>query len=574
MDLKCPNAINACNFSISGLIDPSGAVLPSVLFNPPILGESLIKIGKFNFSIYNELDEFVPLTNLTISNSDYSWPTPSISYSKYNLTAKIWAPIAFNDIKITSLPIIFAEFTSPNEFLIKMDFYAKTSSSLSHQMKHSIFVSKDGSEFTQESSHEVLLKGNRSTIAFVVWHDNLYSCNFYNSASEMLNQLDIKDLLLKTQQIEQYLPQVTDDHRILLNLELVPAFSLTRIIKSGELLTMGYCELNQRDSYWTSFVHLILFKNAEIKMINESCQGQLNTGKIPTTLLPLIERKYDIDITAYFVLRIVRFIRYYLDDCNSTENSNKELFELAEKWYNHAKKAIEYLASLRDEKQVPYARDFWADWKDVKGMNDRLYGPHFVLITKAAVKEFNWLSSLLKKNSIEIEINCEPLWNGQFYQDVMRDGSSDGRFHEDQLICQLWNVCGKERYESMLSYAEKIENKFGLPETFPFYPANEFGYNVGEYHNGGIWPWLSFADAAARIASGHRKSGEELLLKVAKNNIISSGSLCSFEFNNGVTGTSGGNCIQGWNACAILPFSLCSDNPRNHFEKLLREMSE
>ena len=46
-DLKCPNAVNACNFSISGSIDPSGAVLPSVLFNPPILGQSLLEVAKF-----------------------------------------------------------------------------------------------------------------------------------------------------------------------------------------------------------------------------------------------------------------------------------------------------------------------------------------------------------------------------------------------------------------------------------------------------------------------------------------------------------------------------------------------
>lgn len=562
-DLKSPNAINACNFSISGLIDPSGAILPSVLFNPPILGESLIEVAYFDFSILNDNNEYIPLSNLAMTNSDFAWPIPSISYSLYNLNVRTWAPVSFNDVKNTSLPIIFVEFTSPKEFLIKVDFFPKSSNSILDQIKFSIFVSKEGGEFVEETLGQTFLKGNRQVVAFVIWHDNLYSANYYNSANEMMNKLDMNELRLKTQQIEQYLPQVSVDNRLLLNLELVPAFALTRIIKSGELLTMGYCELNQRDSFWTSFVHLILFKESEIKMINESCDGQLESGKIPTTLLPLIERKFDIDITAYFILRIVRFVRYYEEE--------NDTIELANKWYPYAQKAVEYLSSLRDEKNVPYARDYWADWKDVPGMNNRLYGPHFVLITKAAIKEFNWLSSLLKRNFTYIEINSEPLWNGTFYQDVMRDSSSDQRFHQDQMICELWNVCGTDRYESMLSHAEKLENQFGLPETLPFYPE-KYGYPVGEYHNGGIWPWLSFADAAARIASGHRKSGENLLLKVAKTDIISFGDLCSNEYNNGITGLGGGNNIQGWNSCAILPFSLCSSDPRNHFDKLIKEM--
>lgn len=560
-DLKSPNAINACNFSISGLIDPSGAVLPSVLFNPPILGESLIEAAKFSFSILGDNDEYIPLSKLAITKSDFAWPIPSLSYSPYNLDVRSWAPISFNSIKETSLPVIFTEFTSPKEFSIKIDFLVQTS----NQIKPAIFISKEGGEFFEENSNQIFLRGNHQIVAFVIWHENLYSTNFYISANEMMKNLDVNELRLKTQQIEQYLPQVTTDNRLLLNLELVPAFALTRVIKSGEILTMGYCELNQRDSFWTSFVHLLLFKEAEIKMINESCQGQLESGKIPTTLLPLIERKFDIDITSYFVLRIVRFVRYYYEE--------KETIELAEKWYPYARKSIEYLSSLRDKKNVPYARDYWADWKDVPGMNNRLYGPHFVLITKAAVKEFKYLSSLLKKDFNSVEINSEPLWNGSFYQDIMRDGSSDERFHQDQMICELWNVCGSDRYESMISHAEKLENNFGLPETLPLYPAN-FGYPTGDYHNGGIWPWLSFADAAARMAAGHKKSGENLLLKVAKTNILSFGDLCSNEYNNGISGRGGGNNIQGWNSCAILPFSLCSNNPRNHFDKLIKSMRQ
>ncbi|OHT05906.1 hypothetical protein TRFO_26178 [Tritrichomonas foetus] len=605
MELKCPDSINACNFSISGLIDPSGNILPKVYFNPPVLGESLHQIISFHFSLlYN--DNYIPLSQFKVINSDFAWPIPSITYSLNKLTARCWSPISFNDIKTTSLPVIFVEFSSPKEFSIQLDI---KSIEKFDGAEFSIFISSEEGPFEQKQLGQLFLHGKKQIIAFAIWHDNLYSANFYKNSNEMIQNIVYRELKHKTQQIEEYLPQLRVDKRILLNLELVPAFALTRIIKSGELLTMGYCELNQRDSFWTSFVHLILFKEAEIKMIDESCEGQLETGKIPTTLIPLIERKFDIDITAYFILRIVRFIRYYeFAETNSRQNNNptitknhhehegthqhddkneslnmnetnsegesvvdKRTMDLAEKWYPYAKKAINYLASLRDDKNVPFARDFWADWKDIKGINNRLYGPHFVLLTKAAVKEFNWLSKKIGENPLDIEINVEPLWNGEYYQDVMRDSTSDGRFHQDQMITELWNVCGKERYKSMLEKAEELENQFGLPETLPFYP-DDFGYPIGEYHNGGIWPWLSFADAAARISAGYRKSGEKLLLTVANTDILSFGDLCSNEYHHGVTGHGGGNNIQGWNSCAILPFSLYSNDPRNHYSKLLQDM--
>lgn len=81
--------------------------------------------------------------------------------------------------------------------------------------------------------------------------------------------------------------------------------------KKGELVTMGYRELNQRDSYWTSWLHLVFYKDLERKMIEESIEWQQPSGKIPTTILPLIEREDDLDINAFFILRIARFYRYY-----------------------------------------------------------------------------------------------------------------------------------------------------------------------------------------------------------------------------------------------------------------------
>jgi hypothetical protein len=358
---------------------------------------------------------------------------------------------------------------------------------------------------------------------------------------------------------ESYLPLTKPEHRILLNNELVSAFILTRTLYTGEILTMGYQELNQRDSFWTSWIHLILFRFAEETMIKETCQGQLPSGKIPTTLLPLIEREWDIDITAYFVLRVARYLHYHKDKQKVRE------------WSPYARKAVQYLVSLCDAHRTPWARDWWADWKDVSGMGNRLYGAHFVFMVKAAIKEFNWVACQLGEAPFDFQVNIEPLWNGKYFQDVMRDGSTDGRFHEDQMIAGLWNVCGEDRFESMVSYAEKLENAYGLPETQPFYEPG-FGYDKGIYHNGGIWPWLGFADAASRIASGYRESGEELLVKVATTDILRYGTLAPHEFCNGINGTPNGNSPQGWNAAVLLPFSLVSSDPKNDLWRYLREI--
>jgi hypothetical protein len=539
--------LNVANFSISGALTTDGGVFPQLMFNTPQLGGWLDSVASCQV-------EFVHHGVIAPeATSDFAWPTPCLVFPR-NRRIQAWAPLAVNDVLTTSLPILFLEFDvkeAPVRFTC-----------MSHPVQNSrvhIFSSLDGWRF--RSAESPIESSGRFTIAVIVWHPNLYACNFYSSPNDMMERLNWPHVRKSTFEFESHLPKVSPNNRLLLNMEIVPAFALTRVIKTGEILTMGYCELNQRDSFWTSFVHLVLFRDAEQKMIQESCDGQLPSGKIPTTLLPYIEREWDIDITAYFVLRIVRHFRYYQDS------------SLAKRWFNSARRAIGYLASLRDARGAPFARDFWADWKDVRGLNGRYYGPHFVLITKAAVKEFNWMARELDEDGVEIEINAEPMWNGMFYQDIMSDGSSDGRFHQDQMIAGLWNVTGTDRYSLMLATAVSNETDFGLPETVPFYP-DSFGYQPGEYHNGGIWPWLSFADAAGRIAQGFPESGEQLLLKVAETDIRRFGDFCSNEFCHGKTGVGGGHSQQGWNACAILAFSLLSDDPRNALKNYAREITQ
>ncbi len=90
--------------------------------------------------------------------------------------------------------------------------------------------------------------------------------------------------------------------------------AMTRVLKDGTALTMGYHELNQRDSFWTTWVHLVWWPTLERRMIEESVWGQRPDGKVPTTILPLIEREDDVDINCYFILRGLRYVRFHQDD--------------------------------------------------------------------------------------------------------------------------------------------------------------------------------------------------------------------------------------------------------------------
>jgi hypothetical protein len=88
-------------------------------------------------------------------------------------------------------------------------------------------------------------------------------------------------------------------------------------------------------------------------MLHEAVAAQEPSGKIPTCILPEIERPDDIDITAYFVLRVVRHHRWWRDDA------------LSRVLWPAVRSAVAYLAGLGAGLGVPAQHNFWADWKDV-----------------------------------------------------------------------------------------------------------------------------------------------------------------------------------------------------------------
>lgn len=333
---------------------------------------------------------------------------------------------------------------------------------------------------------------------------------------------------------------------------MIPSVSLTKWTRNGELLTMGYCELNQRDSYWTSWMHLVFYKDLERKMIEESIEWQQPSGKIPTTILPLIEREDDLDINAFFILRVARFYRFY--------HAKRDLLA----YWPAMKNAMNWLISMdTDGVGLPAQISYWGDWKDVKGIEGRKYSPFTCLIYLAALKEMAYLAGECGDKTGEVyycsayekgykminkSVKEGGLWNGSYYCQIWRDGSVNDRLLQDQTIGIMLGVVPEERAIKIIETLNaKSMTPYGVAETFPYYDEN-FGYEPATYHNGGVWPWVSFMDCWARIRLGRQDEAIALVKKVAYADLVASGDWSPNEHINSLTGENLGFQIQGWNA--------------------------
>jgi glycogen debranching enzyme len=306
--------------------------------------------------------------------------------------------------------------------------------------------------------------------------------------------------------------------------------ALTKLFRNGDVVSMGYSELNQRDSFWAGWVHLAFWPELERKMIEESAAHQLDDGRIPTTILPLIDRKDDIDISEYFVLRVFRYFDH-TGDRDFLESMRPAL-----------RRAVDYLKSRdRDGDFVPEQESIWADWKDVPGVEGRLHSPHFALLWLAVLDRMRdpWFEAASKTVH-------DKLWNGRCYVNQWRDGREDSTVAEEQVVGAFFNVIPRDRIPKIFEALRANETPWGVRESFPY--RKDFGYEPGDYHNGGIWPFLNAVDAWARIRCGFREDGIRLLKKIGHADLEAEGDWFPHENVHGETGKNIRHRVQAWNA--------------------------
>ncbi|MDR0815609.1 MAG: hypothetical protein LBN37_07660 [Bacteroidales bacterium] len=564
------------NFALTVNASETGDFYGRILQNTGKLGDWLHPRGGVSFCVEKGGKQH-SFADFKQKNIRRSFPFVENSYSQSPLTTakmdvRTFCPLGINDLDISSLPVLLLEITASATRNESFNLLVKPDSLLSKQWQA---YAADG--YSGVGNAGCLLTGNVEThwengvlrlpvalkageqktlhILLAFYDEDWISANRFKDVGEISRYTHTMWSVLneKTRQFSDAIP-ATGDKELdkYLRWYMIPGISLTKCTKNNEVLTMGYCELNQRDSYWTSWLHLVLFKDIERKMIEESIRYQQVSGKIPTTILPLIERKDDIDINAFFILRAARYFRYYHDRAALTAD------------WQALRKAMDWLISRdTDGDGLPVQVSFWGDWKDVRGIEGRKYSPFSGLIYLAALKEMMTLSqecgdsesfrtceAAYRKGYAFINQPTEEggLWNGSYYCQRWKDGQVNDKLLQDQTIGILFDVVPHDRAVRIIeSLNSKSLTPYGIAETFPYYPAS-FGYAPATYHNGAVWPWLSFMDCWSRIRLGQEKEAIALVKKVAQADLVASGDWSPNEHINSLTGENLGFQLQGWNA--------------------------
>lgn len=566
------------NFALTVNVSEQGDMYGQVLQNVGKLGGWLLDRGPVKVELEKD-GKKETLSQFKDKDIRRVFPFVEAEYAKSshissNIKLKTFCPLAVNDAETSSLPVLMLEMecTNPTRKEETFTIVVKPGNEICGQMSsdndgkrsvasnESFAVAADvDAEWSGNAFRvPVTLKGKEMKtvrIAISLYDSDWISARNFASAGEVVKHAcSVWDILeTKTEEFSQAIPETgIEDVDTYLRWYMVPAISLTRYNKKGEILTMGYMELNPRDSYWTTWVHLLLYKDAERKMIEECLAAVSPAGKMPTTILPVIEREDDLDINAFLILRAARFYQLY-----------HEKDKLLSYW-PVLKKAMDWLIS-RDTKGkgLPRQVSFWGDWKDVKGVEDREYSPFSALVYLAALKKMMYMGKECG-DSVAIEkyeeaykkgydivnkpIEEGGMWNGRYYCQLWKDGSVNDKLLEDQTIGILFDVVPRDKALKIIeSLNEMSLTPYGVAETFPYYPK-EFGLDPATYHNGAVWPWVNFMDCWARIRLGQKDDAIDIIKRVGRADIIASGDWSANEHINSLTGENLGFHIQGWSA--------------------------
>lgn len=566
------------NFALTVNVSEQGDMYGQVLQNVGKLGGWLLDRGPVRVELEKD-GKNETLSQFKDKDIRRVFPFVEAEYAKSshissNIKLKTFCPLAVNDAETSSLPVLMLEMecTNPtrkeetftivvkpgNEICGQMSSDNEGKRSVASNGSFAVAADVDAEWSGNAFRVPVTLKGKEMKavrIAISLYDSDWISARSFASAGEVVEHAcSVWDILeTKTEEFSQAIPETgIEDVDTYLRWYMVPAISLTRYNKKGEILTMGYMELNPRDSYWTTWVHLLLYKDAERKMIEECLAAVSPAGKMPTTILPVIEREDDLDINAFLILRTARFYQLY-----------HEKDKLLSYW-PVLKKAMDWLIS-RDTKGkgLPRQVSFWGDWKDVKGVEDREYSPFSALVYLAALKKMMYMGEECG-DSVAIEkyeeayrkgydIVNKPveeggMWNGRYYCQLWKNGSVNDKLLEDQTIGILFDVVPRDKALKIIeSLNEMSLTPYGVAETFPYYPK-EFGLDPATYHNGAVWPWVNFMDCWARIRLGQKDDAIDIIKRVGRADIIASGDWSANEHINSLTGENLGFHIQGWSA--------------------------
>ena len=589
------------NFAVTANVSADGDLFGRVLHNRGKLGTWLTDLGALRLSLSKDGTAY-PLSSYGQREVRRAFPFVSADLSGHaairsTVHYEVWAPLGFDDLSVSSLPVLQLELTltnpgdepetlalqwapdtlgqSPSHLRDWFDWKVKgciIENVLVENEKGEILFMAACQTPTQWLGADAMLDQDswgRTRLALtvpgsssktvrmilVLYDEKGYVAKNHASAQDLWHYAYTHWDALKqaTRDFETRIPRTgdpeLDDY---LRWYMVPGVALTKCTVKEKVVTLGYCELNQRDSYWASWLHLVLFPTAERMMIEESIGGMRPSGKIPTCILPRIDRKDDIDINAFFLLRCYRYIQYYA------------AHDFLETHWDALRQAADWLMSRDIEGTgLPLQTSTWADWKDVSGVKGRTYSPFAAIVYTAAMRRMAEMARMLQDAESEARyqdaadrayarINLPRgqggLWNGRYYCQLWNDGRADDRLLQDQTIGIVLDVIPRNRARSIIRALNRNNRTpWGICETYPYYDGS-FGYAPATYHNGGVWPWLSFVDDWARLKLGRRREALSLVKTVARADLVDSGDWAANEHINSLTGENLGFQLQGWNA--------------------------
>lgn len=545
------------NFAIAAQVPADGSLFGHIWRDTGKLGDWLIDSGKLSVTVHSGGKDW-SLAEFRHKSIDRDAPVICNSYrdkSKVGagLRMEAFCPIVAQNADETALPCILlqidAEAFAAGQFSIRI---------APEDKAVKLFSDEKGASIDADGVMEIpfdLGKGeSRRVRVAIATHDPRWttSARFEDASATAAYAFGVWDWLrASTVSFAKMMP-VSGDRVIDRNLQyyMLPALILTRMTAKGQVLTMGYVELNQRDSFWTTWMHLMLFKDIEWQMIEESYAYMRDSGKIPTCILPRLDRKDDLDINLFLILRTAR---YY-----AVHHNGDALKALWPK----VKQVMDWVVGRDfDGAGLPQQVSEWCDWKDVRFMLDRKYSAFVSLLYLASLDQMRKMavicgdadaerrySSIYDKAYDKVNRPVEEggLWNGRYYVQVMKDGSVQPQLHQDQMIGVMYGVVPEERAESIMDCLNEMSvSPYGVCNMYPYLEGVE--YPGGVYHNGGMWPWLSFMDCWGRVEAGRRKEAVKLVKTVFKADLFE-GDYVPNENVNTANGDNIGPAIQGWNA--------------------------
>jgi hypothetical protein len=156
-------------------------------------------------------------------------------------------------------------------------------------------------------------------------------------------------------------------------------------------------------------------------------------------------------------------------------------------------------------------------------------------------------------------------------------------YHSDRFdllgnsLCMLFGLCQAEQTEAIIEWVEQqceimqAEGKLAVglpPNLFPFILPEDpdwlpryKDFNLpGDYHNGGIWPFICGFYIAGLVKAGRYKLAEEKLLKLTAAISLSQDETLEFGFNEWIKAQDGivkGVDWQTWSAALYLYAAKC-----------------